>query len=351
MGMIMASPIHSDIANRARQAYEEMRDTEQQQRIQQKIKQIEVEQDEKAANTAAAIASGNGRAQLVTSLSPAVEERIAYELRQIAHLRALWWRRDTTQLDEREKKLTLELRRHDSEVKQHEQAHVSTGGALIVSGPYYKFVTGPDGRNYAIGGQVSLDITPEKDPQKTIKKAEQIERTAMAPLRPSPQDYQVVNQAKQLELIAEQQIAINFENQKNKIQLKNNQHNIEAFLEKKQTKFDDSTDTNKTIEPIPISEAQEDNNLFTLSLSANINESTQATPEGAGPLNMETLMKETARLEKLSQENKDQEDELFDDQKKQQKDHRHRLYLDANFNNDEHSKEEMMTTNSINLFI
>lgn len=209
MGMIMASPIHSDFANRARQAYEEMREVEQQQRPQSKTTKS-VDDDTDAANNNAAIAviTGNGRAQLVTSLNPAVEERIAYELRQIAHLRALWWRRDTSQLDEREKKLIHELRRRDSETKQHEQAHIAAGGSLIVSGPSYKFITGPDGRNYAIGGQVSLDITPEHDPHDTLKKAEQIERTAMAPMKPSPQDFRVVNQAKQLQLIAEQQIAL-----------------------------------------------------------------------------------------------------------------------------------------------
>jgi hypothetical protein len=47
-----------------------------------------------------------------------------------------------------------ELRRRDREVHQHENAHKAAGGRYAIGGPTYEYRLGPDGRRYAISGEV-----------------------------------------------------------------------------------------------------------------------------------------------------------------------------------------------------
>ncbi|GAA5182951.1 hypothetical protein GCM10025771_33410 [Niveibacterium umoris] len=88
-----------------------------------------------------------------------------------------------------------ELKARDREVREHEQAHISAGGALIRGGASYKYETGPDGKQYAIGGDVSIDVSPGRNAADTIRRAEQIREAALAPKEPSAQDYSVAAQA------------------------------------------------------------------------------------------------------------------------------------------------------------
>lgn len=90
------------------------------------------------------------------------------------------------------------LQQRDREVRAHEQAHVSVGGSLILSGPNYTYQTGPDKRPYAIGGEVTIDTSPGRDAEDTLTKADHIRRTALAPADPSPQDRQVAAKADQM---------------------------------------------------------------------------------------------------------------------------------------------------------
>ena len=89
-----------------------------------------------------------------------------------------------------------ELERRDAEVRAHEQAHAATGGQYA-SAPQYEFVTGPDGQQYAVGGQVAIDISEEPTPEQTIRKMQQVRAAALAPVEPSPQDLQVAAEATQ----------------------------------------------------------------------------------------------------------------------------------------------------------
>ena len=87
------------------------------------------------------------------------------------------------------------LRNRDREVRAHEQAHAAVGGALA-GAPNYNFTTGPDGKRYAISGDVSIDISKvPNDPEATIRKLEQVQRAALAPTNPSSQDVRVAAQA------------------------------------------------------------------------------------------------------------------------------------------------------------
>ena len=68
-----------------------------------------------------------------------------------------------------------QLRARDLEVRSHEQAHVAAAGSLAQGGPSFQFTRGPDGRLYATGGEVGIDVSPvANDPHATIEKAQQI---------------------------------------------------------------------------------------------------------------------------------------------------------------------------------
>lgn len=100
-----------------------------------------------------------------------------------------------------------ELAARDREVRAHEQAHMAVGGQYA-GGVSYDYSRGPDGRLYATGGSVSIDISPVAgDPAATITKMQQVQRAALAPAEPSGQDRAVAAQAAQLIAQARAEIA------------------------------------------------------------------------------------------------------------------------------------------------
>jgi hypothetical protein len=92
------------------------------------------------------------------------------------------------------------LTQRDREVRAHEQAHIAAGGRYVVSGANYSFQRGPDGKLYAVGGEVSIDTSEVPgDPEATIRKMRQIRAAALAPADPSAQDRAVAAKAGQIE--------------------------------------------------------------------------------------------------------------------------------------------------------
>ncbi len=88
------------------------------------------------------------------------------------------------------------LKQRDREVRAHEQAHAAAGGRYVLGGPSFSYQRGPDGRQYAVGGEVQIDTAPVAgDPQATLQKMQQVQRAAMAPSEPSTQDRRVAAQA------------------------------------------------------------------------------------------------------------------------------------------------------------
>ncbi|HOY23389.1 MAG TPA: putative metalloprotease CJM1_0395 family protein [Cellvibrio sp.] len=111
------------------------------------------------------------------------------------------------QKQQEQKAVIAELVARDREVRSHEQAHAAAGGQYAGS-PTYSFVKGPDGLNYAVGGEVSIDTAPVSgDPEATIRKAQIIRAAASAPAEPSPQDRRVAAQAATLESDARIELA------------------------------------------------------------------------------------------------------------------------------------------------
>lgn len=99
-----------------------------------------------------------------------------------------------------------ELEDRDAEVRAHEQAHASVGGQYAGS-PSYEFETGPDGQQYAVGGEVSIDISEESTPEETIRKMQQVRAAALAPSEPSAQDLRVAQEANQIALEARAELS------------------------------------------------------------------------------------------------------------------------------------------------
>lgn len=84
----------------------------------------------------------------------------------------------------------------DAEIRRHEEAHLAAAGSLTVSGPHYEYVTGPDGKRYAVAGEVNIDSAPVSgDPEATITKMQQVRRAALAPAEPSNADRAVARKA------------------------------------------------------------------------------------------------------------------------------------------------------------
>lgn len=103
---------------------------------------------------------------------------------------------DGKPLSDEEKKSVEKLKARDREVKAHEQAHIAAGGGHIRGGASYDYQTGPDGSQYAVGGNVDIDTSSVSgDPDATIQKMQSVRAAAMAPADPSGQDHSVAASA------------------------------------------------------------------------------------------------------------------------------------------------------------
>ncbi|MES2129742.1 MAG: putative metalloprotease CJM1_0395 family protein [Pseudomonadota bacterium] len=100
------------------------------------------------------------------------------------------------------------LKARDLAVRQHEQAHLAVAGGLALSGASYTYQRGPNGVNYAIGGEVAIDTSPGATPQETIERAQRVAAAALAPADPSGPDRAIAAQARQLEQQARAELAL-----------------------------------------------------------------------------------------------------------------------------------------------
>lgn len=99
------------------------------------------------------------------------------------------------QLSEEDVQKVDELKSRDQEVRVHEQTHAAVGGQYAGS-PSYGYERGPDGKSYAVSGEVQIDVSPVKgDPQATIQKMQVVRRAALAPAQPSAADRSIAADA------------------------------------------------------------------------------------------------------------------------------------------------------------
>lgn len=110
------------------------------------------------------------------------------------------------QLSDTEKDEVRELQARDSEVRAHENAHAAVGGQFAGS-PSYTYTQGPDGRQYATGGEVPIRLEQGSTPAETIRNAQQVRRAALAPAEPSGADRSVAAAASSMEAEARRELA------------------------------------------------------------------------------------------------------------------------------------------------
>ena len=97
------------------------------------------------------------------------------------------------------------LAARDKEVRAHEAQHMAAAGSLAVGGPQYTYQAGPDGKLYAVGGEVKMSFSSGANPEETLAKAERMRSAATAPADPSGQDMVVAARASQLEASAREE--------------------------------------------------------------------------------------------------------------------------------------------------
>jgi len=107
-----------------------------------------------------------------------------------------------------QKDVVSKLAARDTAVRAHEAAHQAAAGGLGGAASF-SYETGPDGKRYAVGGEVPVSLRPGRTPQETIANAQTVRSAALAPADPSPQDLAVAAQAGQMEAQARQEITQN----------------------------------------------------------------------------------------------------------------------------------------------
>ena len=109
-------------------------------------------------------------------------------------------------LDPQEQALVQQLSMRDQEVRAHELAHKSVGGGLA-SAATFTYQQGPDGKQYAIGGEVQIQLSPGDTPEETLRRAQQVMSAATAPANPSAADLRAASMASNMEQEARAQQA------------------------------------------------------------------------------------------------------------------------------------------------
>ena len=75
---------------------------------------------------------------------------------------------------------------------------------MAKEGATFSFQRGPDGKQYAVGGELNIDTSPVSgNPEATIRKAQQICAAALAPTHPSALDRAVAASATALDAQAQ----------------------------------------------------------------------------------------------------------------------------------------------------
>ena len=110
-------------------------------------------------------------------------------------------------LSESDQRIVDRLQARDRVVRAHESAHMAAGSGLITRGASFTYETGPDGKRYAVGGEVGIDVSQGRTPEETLARAEHLRAAALAPTDPSAQDRQVASQADRMAMEARMEMS------------------------------------------------------------------------------------------------------------------------------------------------
>ena len=106
-----------------------------------------------------------------------------------------------------ERDVVRQMAARDREVQRHEAAHARAGG-FHAGNPSFTYQIGPDGKRYAVGGEVPIDTAPVRgDPEATIAKMAVVKAAALAPATPSMPDRRIAAQAESTRIAALAELA------------------------------------------------------------------------------------------------------------------------------------------------
>jgi hypothetical protein len=105
---------------------------------------------------------------------------------------------DRATLSDEARQELSKLQERDRHVRAHEAAHQAAGGGLA-GGATFSYQVGPDGRSYAVGGEVPIRSAVSASPEAQVAAARQMRAAALAPGDPSAQDLAVAADAAQAE--------------------------------------------------------------------------------------------------------------------------------------------------------
>lgn len=129
-------------------------------------------------------------------------------LNNVMHKYSVMDGKESRDLTLRQKLEVKQLEQLERSVREHERAHLRAAQNLAIGSPSFEYKVGPDGQKYAVGGEVNIDASPAGgDPQETINKALKIQRAALAPSDPSPEDLRVATQARIMEAKAHRKLS------------------------------------------------------------------------------------------------------------------------------------------------
>lgn len=111
------------------------------------------------------------------------------------------------ELTPEEKQQVSELQARDTEVRAHEAAHLAAAGSLAAGGASFTYQQGPDGKQYAIGGEVPIDTSEGNTPEETIARMRQVKAAATAPADPSGADMRIASTAAMIEMKAQMELS------------------------------------------------------------------------------------------------------------------------------------------------
>lgn len=195
------------------------------------------------------------------------------------------------QLTTEQQRTVQQLQQTDRAVRAHEQAHLSAGRGVVTSGAQFEYTYGPDGKQYAVGGEVGIDTSPERKPQANIDKGRLIQAAALAPKDPSPQDYRVATIGGQLEaqgqtdLVREQQAQRNLDAQKAEAEREATRKQIEESAPAATQGIEATPIATPTQAPAASKNANEDN---AIRLDAPVSVPAANTPSAAPAVNLAT---------------------------------------------------------------
>jgi len=113
---------------------------------------------------------------------------------------ALFFLTAKRELSLKEQQEVSHLEQIERSVREHERSHMRAARDLAMTSPSYEFKRGPDGRNYAVGGEVNVDASLSgANAEETIDKARKIQNAALAPNDPSPKDQRAAVTARIIE--------------------------------------------------------------------------------------------------------------------------------------------------------